>query len=295
MTRWDRITARAAWAVLLVFTGLSSYLNARAAAFDPAATTEWLAFHAAVPPVMLVAALVAEMAALSSMHRPVKAAVVTVMVAVFGITLSASYVAVLTVTRTWNPHAPAWVNAALAAVPDLIMVMGGVSVLSLRMRRHGLASADSRTPSQKSRLRRLADAATARAEAALTVPVPVAAEALEVADRTLTDPLTECPEAASGASAELSADSRSGGGGPSTRRSTEPSVDPALEPFMASAIRLEEAKLIRGKTATDYARILRANGDGWSPTRIKSELRYSHDTTRTVLEAAAAHPHLTAV
>ena len=294
MTRWDRLTAHTAWAVLLVFTGLSSFLNARRAAFDPAATAAQLTFHAGIPPVMLVAALLAELAALSSMHRAAKGVVVAGLVLVFGFTLAASYVAVLAVTNAWNPHAPAWVNVGLAAAPDVVMLMSGVSVLSLRMRRHGLASADSRTPSL-TRLRRLADAATARAEAALTVPVPVAAEAPEVADRTLTDPVAEGSDSSDGLSADGSADLRPAGGGPSTGRSAEPSADPALEPFMDSAIRLEEVRLIRGKTALDYARILRANADGWSPTRIKSELRYSHDTTRAVVEAADVQPHLTAV
>lgn len=294
MTRWDRMTAHSAWAVLLVFTALSSYLNARAAAFDPAATAEWLWFHAAVPPVMLVAALVAEMAALSSMHKPVRGAVVTVMVSVFAITLAASYVAVLTVTRTWNPHAPGWVNAALAAVPDLIMVMSGVTVLSLRMRQHGLSPSDSRTP-QMSRFRRLADAATARAEAALTVPESAATHVPESGARTLTDPFTDGSNSAGGASAELSADPRPPVGGPATRRSAVHSVDPALAPFMDSATRLEEAKLIRGKTAVDYATILRAVSDGWSPTRVKSTYGYSHKTTADVVAAAAAQPHLTAV
>jgi hypothetical protein len=294
MTRWDLITVRAAWVLLIVFTALSSYLNARRAGFDIGATNEQLAFHAGIPPVMLVAALFAELAALSSMHRTAKGVVVAGLVLVFGTTLAASYVAVLAVTNAWNPHAPGWLNAALAAVPDIIIVMSGVTVLSLRMRRHGLASANSRTP-QLSRLRRLADAATARAEAALTVPLSAAEDDPEIADRTLTDPAAECPDAAGGLSAESSADPRPAGGGPSARRSAEPSADPALEPFIETAIRLEEAKLIRGKTAVDYARILRAVADGWSPTRIKSTYGYSHKTTADVVAAAAQPRTLTAV
>lgn len=295
LTRWDRMTVRAAWAILLAFTALSSYLNARAAKFDPAATIDWVAFHASFPPVMLVAAMFAEMVALSNTHRPAKAFGVTVMTSIFAVTLVASYVAIFQVTRAWNPHAPEWVNAGLAAVPDLVMVMAGVTVLSLRMRRHGLASAESRTP-KVSRLRRLADAATARAEAALTVPESPLPSASVVAVGTLADPL-----------ADPSAESPKPVGGPSVKAVTDPqrpsakaSVDPTLEPFMDSANRLAEARLVRGKTATDYAQILRAVSEGWSKTRIKSQYGYSHDTTQAVVDAAAtdpapAHPHLAAV
>ena len=288
MTAWDRATARAAWAVLLTFTALSSYLNARAAAFDPAAATEQLMIHAAIQPVMLTAAAFTEMAALSTMHRAAKAVVVTVMGSVFGITLAASYAAVLNVTRAWNPHAPGWVNMALAAVPDLVMVMAGVTVLSLRMRRHGLAAAPSATP-RRSRMRRLADAATARAEAVLAAPVAVEPEAAagtlaEPAVGASADPTTAADAASAGVVAEPSRPTPR-----SPRRpAAKPSVEPALEPFMETARRLAEANVVRGKTPIDYARILRAKADGWSPTRIKSQLNYSHETTAKVVAAAAA-------
>lgn len=278
MNTWDRVTARTAWGVLIAFTGLSSYLNARAAAFDAAATMERLRFHALIPPVMLVAAMVAEMVALSSMHRPAKALVVTIMTTVFGITLAASYDAVLTVTRAWNPHSPAWINAALAAVPDLVMVMTGVSVLSLRMRRHGAAPTVSRTP-QPSRLRRLADAATARAEAALAVPVEPVTDLRETITEPVTDPVTD-PAVKPPRRAPKPA--------------AKPAVDPALEPFMDTAARLADARLVRGKSAVDYAKILHALDQGWSPSRIRDRLGYSHDTTAKVVEAAAA-PTLAAI
>jgi hypothetical protein len=289
MTRWDRTTATAAWLVLIAFTALSSLLNARAAAFEPGASTEQILFHAAVPPAMLVAALFAELVALSSVHRPARAVVTFALAAVFGIALAASYIAVLEVTAAWNPNAPGWINAGLAAVPDIVMVMAGVTVLDLRMRRHGIAAAESRAP-RPSRLRRLADAATARVEASLTVPVPATAPVPETAGGMFTDPAAEALESGDGRSAEPSADPLRASAG----RSAEPSADPALEPFMASAIRLEEARLIRGKTAIDYATILRAVADGWSPTKVKSTYGYAHDTTRAVVEAAG-EPALSAV
>ena len=283
LLRWDRMTVRVAWVILLAFTALSSYLNARFAAFDAASTADQVRAHASIPIIMLAAAAFTEMAALSRLHRVAKALVVTVMGAVFAITLIASYVVVLTVARTWNPHAPVWVNAALAAVPDLVMVMAGVTILNLRMRRHGLASAESRTP-QLSRLQRLADAATARAEAALAVPKSSATASLadrgEVAADVSVDPLP----ATDGPFAEYAAK-----GPRSPRRiAAKPSADPAsLEQFMETANRLAEDGLVRGKTPIDYARILLAVSQGWSKTRIKNEFRYSHGTTQAVIDAAA--------
>lgn len=170
MTAWDRITARAGWLMLMTFTALSSYLNARRVVLDDGATAELVVFHASIPVVLLVVGVFAELVALSGVHRVAKIVSVTVLVAIFATTLIASYIAVLAVVMRWNPHAPGWVNQALAAVPDGAMVMAGTVVLSLRVRQHGLAPAASRTPAP-SRWRRVADAAAARAEAALAVPV----------------------------------------------------------------------------------------------------------------------------
>lgn len=287
MTSWDRITARAGWLLLVGFTALSSYLNARAAMLAGAADTEQIVFHAAIPAVLIVAAVFAELVALSGVHRIAKAVTVTVLVGVFTVTLIASYIAILAVVQVWNPHAPAWVNAALAAVPDAAMVMAGTTVLSLRMKRHGLAPATPRTRAP-SRWRRLADAAAARAEAALAVPEKVQVNA--VADP-VTEPAAEAAETATETSAEPGEEVRR----PSPKRSAEPVVDPALQPFMEAGRRLEEARLVRGKSAADYAEILRADAEGWSPTKIKKELGFSHETTAKVVSAAGERPVLAAV
>lgn len=170
MTKWDIITGRFAWAMLVLFTALSAYLNARRAMFDLAGI-EAIVLHAAIPVVLLLAGLFAETVALApAVHRPAKWVVVTALVGIFTVTMIASYLAILAVITAWNPHAPGWVNAGLASVPDAVMLMAGTVVLSLRVRRHGVAAAPSRTRTP-SRWQRLADGLTARAEAALAVPV----------------------------------------------------------------------------------------------------------------------------
>lgn len=287
MTSWDKLTARAGWAMLLIFTALSSYLNARHAQLAGGATTEQIIFHAAVPTVLLVAAVFAELVALSSVHRAAKLITVTVLVGIFTVTLIASYIAILAVVTVWNPHAPAWVNAALAAVPDAAMVMAGTTVLSLRMKRHGLTPATPRTRAQ-GRWRRLADAAASRAEAALAVPEKPQVNA---AADPAAEPVAEAAETPAEPVAEPAAEVRR----PSPKQSAEPPADPTLQPFMEAGQRLAEARLVRGKTAVDYAEILKAVDQGWSPTKIKRELGFSHETTQKVREAAGERPALAAV
>lgn len=166
-----------------------------------------------------------------------------------------------------------------------------------------------------SHLRRLADAVTARAEAAMAIPqnpqVGTVAEVHGAESGTVAKPVTEsvadATGEAGGASAEGTAEVHEAVRGRSAKTSGKPRgvsakgsvkhvADPALEPFMEQAQRLAEAGTVRGKAATDYARILWAVGEGWSPTRIKNELRYSQETTRKVVEAASGErPALTVV
>lgn len=289
MSNLDKLTARAGWLLLMLFTMLSSYLNARAVQLAGPASTELVIFHAAIPAVLLVAGLYAELVALSGVHRAAKWITVTVLSAIFAVTLIASYIAVLAVVTAWNPHAPTWVNAALAAVPDAAMVMAGTVILSLRMRRHGLAPVASPTSAPK-RWSRLADAATDRVTAALSGPATVSSEVSPIPEAEVVEAVTEPVSVPSPKPRPVAPK-------PSPKRSSKPVEDPALAPFMESAERLVRERVIRGKTAADYAAILRAADEGWSPTRIRRELGVSHDTTKKVLEAAGEQrtPTLTAV
>ena len=289
MSNWDRITGRAGWATLIAFTALSSYLNARRAMFGDGATTEQVVFHASIPAVLIVAGMLAELVALSSMHRPAKWVIVTGLFTVFGIVAVASYIAILGVVKEWNAHSPLWVNRGLAAVPDIAMIMAGTCVLSLRMRRHGLAPVASPTSAPK-RWSRLADAATDRVTAALSGPATVSSEVSPIPEAEVVEAVTEPVSVPSPKPRPVAPK-------PSPKRSSKPVEDPALAPFMESAERLVRERVIRGKTAADYAAILRAADEGWSPTRIRRELGVSHDTTKKVLEAAGEQrtPTLTAV
>ncbi|MBN7457556.1 hypothetical protein [Mycobacteroides abscessus] len=297
MSTWDRITARAGWAVLIIFTALSSYLNARRVLIgDHTAATELIVFHAAIPAVLLIAGLFAELVSMSTVHRAAKAVTVTGLVLVFAVTLIASYLAILDVVTAWNPHAPQWVNRGLAGVPDVVMVMAGSVVLSLRVRRHGLAPAV-KTPAKSStrgRFQRLADAAAARAEAALAVPPsPQAAPAVEP-PRTLTEGLAEGVTEAPSPSTNTTSPSSAKAPAPSVDtpaksavEATPATVDAELEPFMEAAQRMVTEGVIARKAPVEIARVIAAIDAGASDNAVKASGIASASTAAKVRAALA--------
>lgn len=201
-------------------------------------------------------------------------------------------------------------RSPVSAVLTPLIVDVAIAVASLRVLATDEPAAPSRTRAP-SRWQRLSDAAVVRVEAALAVPqnvqVGTVAEVRGAEVGTVAEPVAESVEAAGGGSGDAAAEVRevvqggSANGASKPRRGTrgpsaKPSADPALEPFMEHAAWLAEAGVVRGKTATDYARILRAADAGWSPTKIKSALGYSQSTTAKVIEAASGErPALTVV
>lgn len=202
-----------------------------------------------------------------------------------------------------------------SAILTPLIVDVAIAVASLRVLATDEPAAPSRTRTP-SRWRRLADAATARAESAMSIPqVEPSAEHRGGSSGTVEAPSTEPVADATGEagrgvrnpSAEGVAEVRESARGRSAKTSGKPRgvsakgsvkhvADPALEPFMEQAQRLAEAGTVRGKAAADYARILWAVGEGWSPTRIKNKLGYAQGTTAKVIEAAGGgRPALTAV
>ncbi|ORV07549.1 hypothetical protein AWC04_03815 [Mycolicibacterium fallax] len=283
---WDAPTKWFAWAVLLAFTALSAYMNAAYAALS--GSVVW--FHAGIPGVVLVLGVFLELTYLSSAHRAAKRIVITGLAACFGTVLVASYLAVLSVTTAWNGAAPAWVNAALAGIPDVVMVLAATMILSLRLRTHATA-AKAPKKATESRFKRLADAATARAESALAVPPsPQVTAVTDVRGRS-TEVLTQPHGASVEATAEVSTDDPAGVRGASTstvadapvestkatastprtpRRTTaKPSVDPELVPFMEQAERMVADGIVARKTPQEIAAVIRAIDEGATDNAIK--------------------------
>ena len=203
-------------------------------------------------------------------------------------------------------------RSPVSAILTPLIVDVAIAVASLRvLDTDAGATAQSRTRAP-SWWQPVVDAASARAVAALAIPqVEPSAENRGGSSGTVEDPSTETVADAAGEagrgvtnpSAEGVAEVHEGARGRSAKArgrsakaSAKPDVDPELTPFMETARRLAEVGVVRGKTAEDYARILHAVDQSWSPTRIKNELRFSHDTTKKVLAAADGdRPALTVV
>lgn len=302
--RWDAPTTWFAWTVLIAFTALSSYMNGAYAVM----THSRVWFHAGIPAVVLVLGVFLELTFLSSAHRAAKRIVVTGLGASFLVVLIASYLAVLHVTVVWNPHAPAWVNAALAALPDVVMVLAATVVLSLRMKRQAAAAAVK--PATESRWRRLADAATNRVEAALAVPetpqVERVVEARGGSTEVSVEPSVKPVDEVVAVSAEPSTKPEPSPVKPEpspVKPATLPAVevvDPELEPYMEAAQRMVDEKVVTRKTDVELAEIIAAIERRMSPNAIKTELGYSPSTTAKVSAAwrqwqEEREPALTAV
>ncbi|WP_158002077.1 hypothetical protein [Mycobacterium avium] len=266
--RWDRPTAVAAWAVLITFTTITCLVNARYATM----TGSHVMFHAAIPVAVLVSAVFAEMAALSSAHRWVKAVCVAVLVGIFGTVLVASYLGVLHVFLEWNPNpspAAERVYHVVAAIPDALMVVSGTVLMSLRMK-HPSRSAK---PATESRWRRLADAATARAEAALAVPASVEVNAVEEARGGVAEPAVETPPPAVEPPAKPPVE-------------TKPAaVEPELEPFMEAAAHIVEEGIVTRKTAEEIAAVIAAVDRGMTDNAVKASGIASASTATKVRAA----------
>lgn len=306
-SRWDTPTGRAAWALLVAFTALSSYLNYRSAALDGSHEVA----HAVVPLVVLVVGGFVEMALLSTIHKAAKAATVTALFACFAVVLVTSYLGILPIAAAWFHAMPERVVFGLAAIPDVVMLAAVSVLMSLRARRKSPASAVKKA----SRWARIKDNVGQRVEH-LTEPkhsvevsanpsVEPSAEALKTPSAPTTEPLTDPsvkvletpPPTFVEPSAEEFVEPLETPAKPAP--STKPAaVEPLTEEQRAAmdeAREMEVADLVRGKVAADYARIIAALDAGWSPTRIKNEHGYSHGTTAKVADFRTVNRPLEAV
>ncbi|GAB5896991.1 hypothetical protein OKHIL_27980 [Mycolicibacterium mageritense] len=302
-SRWDTPTGLFAWLMLAAFTALSSVMNVEYARL----TESDVLFHGAIPVVVLVVGFFAELTFLSSSHTWAKRAVLAALLGCFAVVLVASYLGVRYTVNDRNPHAPEWVNNGLAAIPDVVMLAAATVLLSLRARRKGTIS----ETAKPSRWAKIGGNLMTRAEQ-LTEPktsVEPSAEGLRTPLETpvsavvepLTDPFAEALETPTTPSVEPSAEEfveplkTPAKPAPSTEPAAEEPLTDELLAVMDEAREMEVADLVRGKNAIDYARIIAALDDGWSPTRIKKEHGYSHTTTDKVAAFRAEHRALTPV
>ncbi|MDO3055627.1 Uncharacterised protein [Mycobacteroides abscessus subsp. massiliense] len=227
---------------------------------------------------------------LGGAHGKVKRTGLVLTAALGMIVLAVSYTALLSIVNHANLTGIVWLNRGLAVVPDLLMIASTLYLMSLR----GVGVKVEKS-SSTGRWSRLAEAATRRLETKLEVPetpqvdtlvevhggpVEDFAEPMPPAMETFTEPLPPSPEPSTKPAMEAPPTSTK----VSMKSSTKP-LDDELEPFMEAAMAMEEDGLVRGKSAADYAKLIDAIEQRWSPNRVKSELSYSPSTTEKVRAA----------
>lgn len=310
LSRWHTPTLLFLWAVALAFAGLSCYINDQYAVTFGANQM----FHAAIPVVVLVAALMVELMMLSEAHGWARWIAVAVTFFVFVVALCVSYLAVEQMALFWSHLFPTWLLKTAAVIPDAMAVAAGTGIVSLRVK--GRAAKPAARTRSVSRWSQLADAVTSRAVAELTatpepIPATVAAEQppqsrpeapfeeahdlLETAWRASPGTVGNRSEETQERPGDLPEEGfQDGSERPGTRPEAAPKpaprtrrsrIDPDLEPHMPTAERLAEEGLVRGLKARDYAQIIKALAAGKTANAIKSELSVGTGTVRKVAEA----------
>lgn len=276
--RWHRPTLAYAWFMLVSFTGLSSYINAAYAI----TTDSPVVFHAAVPVVVLLTAFFAELTVLSRAHGWARWVALTGLFASFVVVLIASYLAIREMVLIWNPGAPEWVNSALAGIPDVVMIMAGTTVLSLRSK-GTKAVANVRGPSRWSRI---AGNVGDRIEAATAPSRSVPEGFANAPTNGPTDASRTSDEAFTNASAEPQTEAHEGRRGGSTKASAKAPAKAEVDPrYREVAEWMVTEKIVRGKSAHDYSAIIGAINDGQTNNSMRSD-GLGSDSTLTAVRTA---------
>lgn len=134
-SRWDSSLGWMSWVVMTAFTALSSYLNVRGAELIGGHRLA----HGIVPVTVLVLGIFAEVVYLSSIPKAAKNSIMVALLACFGVVLAVSYLGILPVAEAWFPGIPFALQAALSAIPDVVMLAATTALLFLRARRKAVA------------------------------------------------------------------------------------------------------------------------------------------------------------
>lgn len=313
-TRRHRLTGLAFWwTVLLVSVTVSSYGNVLHAELvaDTAymSRAKWLLGALAWTLFVMVEGI--SVADRGGSRGKARTVALCILAPLMGIVLVASYVGLYHLVVAFHVFPVevgyGWFNLGLlnyllAVVPDLMMVVSTFYVMSFRTDIHEEPAA----ARSESRWKRLADAATNRAEAAMAVPATPQAATLGEARGVSVEPFTKSPAPSTELFMEPVEEPVVEVPVPSPKPSvkapvkvSKPSISPALIPFMDAAQMMVEEGIVTRKSATELAAIIAAVDKGSTPNRIKSELGISPATTAKVSAAwtdwQASHRELVAV
>lgn len=295
-TRAARIYWTLCALVGLALTVLVNGAHAKQVMPDP---NTWTAVVVAVIPPLMFAALfegffLARRVVPPTVLRMVKASIVVLGGASFAI----SYTTIAYFIQRRHDDLPAWTAWVMPGLLDLFVAVSAYVVYVLS--KHSVQAPQTSTTPSTSSWRRLVDAATARAEAALIIPASLQAEPFVEVRGGTAEPVADAPMEPAKPSTTSAVET------PRTRTKpfAKPSVDPELEPFMETAQRLADGGVVARKTATELARVIAAIDRGLTDNAIKASGIASASTAAKVrlacsLEAHAAgevrHPSLAVV
>lgn len=273
--------ARMYWAMLTVVgIVLTVTINAAHAKGALNAHGTWTsAVVAAAPPLMFAALWEGYFLARRSVPQGVLRLVTAAVLVLGGAAFAVSYVSIAQFINGDVLTLPRWAGWSLPAMFDTFVAVSAY-VLHVLLK-HGTQSTVGKVAS---RWRRLADAATARAEAALATPASSQADRLVEVRGGTREPVMETPtEAVKPATTPAVETPRT-----RTKPSAKPVVEPELEPFMDAAQWLVDEGVVARKTATELARVIRGIEQGMTDNAIKSAGIASASTVSKVRAALAA-------
>lgn len=289
--------ARVYWTLCAVVGGVLTVLVnvAHGLGKVPAPHTVPAGLVSAVPPLMTIALFEGYFIAKRCAPQRVLRLVMGAVIVLGGAAFSISYTSIAMFLNRQPGDLPKWTGWVMPALLDIFVVVSAyvVYVLSKHSAQAPQTSDKSRTPSH---WRRLADAATARAEAALATPASPQVQALAEVRGGGEETVADAPVEPAKPSTTLAVEVR--------KPAAKPSVDASLEPFMETAQRLVDGGVVARKSAVELARVIRGIDRGLTDNAIKSAGIASASTAAKVrlacsLEAHAAgevrHPSLAVV
>jgi len=316
--------AKVYWALCAIIGGVLTVLVnvAHGLGMVPAPHTIPAGIVAAIPPLMTIALFEGYFLAKRCAPQHVLRVVMGAVIVLGGAAFSISYTSIAMFLNRQPGDLPQWTGWVMPALLDIFVVVSAYVYYVLA--KHTAAPVVAKKRAQRSRLNRLADAATNRIEARLEAPESPQVEApvevhrapVEAAIPSV-EPVAEVSVEAVEPATKPSADAPVEAGGASAEPSVEPvvevpaaSVEPAtkvpatpvrdeLEPFMECAERIVEEKVVTRKTAEVIAEVIAAIERRDAPNRIKTDLGIAPVTTEKVAAAwqqwQQEHRALTAV
>lgn len=283
--------ARVYWAMLtIVGIVLTVTINAAHAKGALNAHGTWTsAVVAAAPPLMFAALWEGYFLARRSVPKGVLRLVTAAVLVLGGAAFAVSYVSIAQFINGDVLTLPRWAGWTLPAMFDTFVAVSAY-VLHVLLKHSIQTPQTSTAPSTSSPWRRLVDAATARAEAALIIPASLQAETFVEVRGGSTASIVDAPMEAGEPSTMLAVEVR--------KPAPKPSVDASLEPFMETAQRLVDGGVVARKSAVELARVIRGIEQGMTDNAIKSAGIASASTAAKVRMACsleAQHPSLAVV